>query len=109
MQSEKHIHYINDGKARNEYYYLPDNKTLHREDGPAVVYFDRYGSVQKEMWWHNNKLHRVGGPAVYGPYMLDMYFINGIQYQKEQYEEYFRNTGDLEQQELLVDLGQSFE
>jgi hypothetical protein len=42
----------------DEYWELPNGK-MHREDGPAVVYFDG----DKE-WWINGKLHRKNGPAV---------------------------------------------
>ena len=35
------------------------NGKFHREDGPAVIYYD--GS---EFWYLNGKLHREDGPAV---------------------------------------------
>jgi hypothetical protein len=35
------------------------NGLLHREDGPAVDYYDRH----KE-WWKNGLLHREDGPAI---------------------------------------------
>jgi hypothetical protein len=35
---------------------------LHREDGPAVVYYDR-----TQQWYREDRLHRDDGPAVIHP------------------------------------------
>jgi len=45
-------------QAGNKYWYNEDRQ-LHREDGPAVIWTD--GSKH---WYLNNKLHREDGPAV---------------------------------------------
>ena len=59
----------------------------HRFDGPA--YINSHGS---QSWWFNNKLHRIGGPAVicsekdrriYGPLLL--WWINGEEYTFKEY------------------------
>ena len=43
-----------------KYYYKDKEKTIiHREDGPAVEYFN--GS---KVWWLNGEMHRMDGPAV---------------------------------------------
>lgn len=44
----------NDG---NKKYYV--NGTLHREDGPAVIYANR-----TKKWYINGELHRDDGPAI---------------------------------------------
>ena len=36
-----------------------DESTLHRLDGPAVIWVDR-----TRQWWVNGKPHRLDGPAV---------------------------------------------
>src|SRR3990167_4937290 len=40
------------------YWYKEGTEILHREDGPAMEYFDG-----DKFWFQNNKLHRLDGPA----------------------------------------------
>ena len=37
---------------------------LHRVNGPAVIYFSKKGSVYKEVYYLNNKIHNSIGPAI---------------------------------------------
>ena len=39
-------------------WYKKGTEILHREDGPAMEYFDG-----DKFWFQNNKLHRLDGPA----------------------------------------------
>ena len=45
---------------------------IHREDGPAIIYFGGF----KE-WWVNGKRHREDGPAVIYPNGTQYWYING--------------------------------
>lgn len=53
-------------------YYLPDVKTLHREDGPAV----ENGNGNKE-WYINGERHRVDGPALEYSDGYKAWYFNG--------------------------------
>jgi len=44
------------------YYYYCDNE-LHREDGPAAVWFYKTGIIETQIWCKNGKIHREDGPA----------------------------------------------
>jgi hypothetical protein len=48
------------------------NSFLHREDGPAIEYFN--GS---KTWYLNGKLHRLDGPAVEAANGDKYWWING--------------------------------
>lgn len=47
------------------------NGTLHREDGPAIVY-----SNGNESWWLDGKRHRLNGPAISQMHFQE-WWING--------------------------------
>ena len=52
--------YIKTTPQGTKLYYKDKEKTiLHREDGPAVEYYDG-----DKDWYFNGKLHRIDGPAV---------------------------------------------
>ena len=70
---------------------------LHREDGPAVEWFD--GDVEyyingkfhrtdgpavewasRTRYYINGKLHRLDGPATTDEFLVSMYFVNGVRY-----------------------------
>ena len=63
------------------YWYL--NNKLHREDGPAIIYWNN-----TKMWIRHGELHRLDGYAVES-YLDDdnnnEYWILGKKYSKEQY------------------------
>ena len=57
MQQEQYIYIDKEG---DKFYYKNKAMTIrHREDGPAVEWFDGYKS-----WYINDKLHREDGPAI---------------------------------------------
>ena len=60
--------------------YWYQNGQLHREDGPAIEYADgnRY-------WFQNGQLHREDGPAVEWANGSNQYWIHGIQFSEEQF------------------------
>jgi len=78
------------------FYYL--NNLLHRDDGPAVEYFDgtkcwfkndklhrdngpaiEYANGTKE-WYKNGKLHRTDGPAIQYSDGSEYWYLNNICY-----------------------------
>jgi hypothetical protein len=62
-----------DSKSRKVYYTIKYSKVLHREDGPAVIY---YGGIQKR-WHRYGKLHRVDGPAIIVGSFLEEWYTDG--------------------------------
>lgn len=51
---------------------------LHREDGPAIEYFD--GAKE---WYRNGELHREDGPAAEYPDGERLWFRNGKRHRKD--------------------------
>jgi hypothetical protein len=45
---------------------------MHREDGPAVVYF-----TGTKVWYLNGKIHREGGPAIIFADGDEHWYLNG--------------------------------
>jgi len=43
-------------------YYLGNDR--HREDGPAIIWYDGFDNVEQVYYYQNDKLHRTDGPAV---------------------------------------------
>jgi hypothetical protein len=58
------------------------NGVLHREDGPAVEYWE--GSTE---WWLNGELHRVDGPAISYANEYKQWCLNGNRYS---YDKWFQ-------------------
>lgn len=54
------------------------NGRLHRQDGPAMVYYEE-GKLKEERWFQHGSLHRQGGPAVtvYGDEIEEEYWERG--------------------------------
>ena len=48
------------------------NNVLHRENGPAVEYEDRY-----KAWYKNGLRHRQDGPAIEYPSGAKRWYLNG--------------------------------
>ena len=61
------------------------NGKLHREDGPAVEY-----SNGDEEWWLNGKRHREDGPAVEFNSDHKQWWLNGIEYTEQEYKKKMR-------------------
>lgn len=94
---------------------------LHREDGPAVIgYRKADNAVLYNIWVKNGKRHRLDGPAYLywsgglsaatntTPSIVE-YWINGVEYTKEEFDEYVKGLENKEDKELLGDLGQTFD
>lgn len=56
------VWYFRDGKIDTEIYMKNGKK--HREDGPAQIEYDEEGIIIYESWYREGKQHREGGPAV---------------------------------------------
>ena len=52
-----------------EYYYYNDNNQLHREDGPAIEYYDGYG-----LYFLNGE--QINGYSINGRYITDVEVFN---------------------------------
>lgn len=95
---------------------------LHCLTEPAHVRGDKEGNVVYYAWFKDGRYHRLDGPATWmkSEYVIrrfndsntgDEYrfYIEGTEYTKEQFEEMFRGIDSIEDKELLIDLGQTFE
>lgn len=60
----------------------------HRKDGPAVIESDGY-----KAWWFNDELHRINGPAVEYLDGRKEYYIEGIHYSDSQ--DYWKTIKEL--------------
>lgn len=90
-------------------YHKKGTLIAHRENDPAVIFFDENGNWSQKMWyknnlrhnekgpasldkngkkeyWINGELHREDGPAVMMPNGACMYWLNNKHYTKEQWE-----------------------
>lgn len=56
------------------------DKKLHRDDGPAVEFFDGY-----KAWWVNGELHREDGPAIVYSNGRCSWWLNGKEVKKEKF------------------------
>ena len=65
-------YYYKDGTISKDYHHY---KTLHREDGPAVIY-----SFGAQYWYINGKLHREDGPAMISASGVKTWYVNGKQH-----------------------------
>jgi len=45
-------HYYEDGSIKREFYYK--DKMLHREDGPAFIWYNEDGSIRKKEYFLND-------------------------------------------------------
>ena len=73
--------YIKIDEDGDKYYYSDkEMTTLHREDGPAIKWFDG------GKWWYlNGKLHREYGPACECADGSKSWYLNGINYSKDDF------------------------
>lgn len=53
---------LDDGTLWREEWML--NGKLHREDGPAIISYYTDGGIKEQQWWINDEQHREDGPAV---------------------------------------------
>jgi hypothetical protein len=57
------------------------NGICHREDGPAIEYFDG-----DKFWYINGLRHREDGPAVVYPNGFKCWYLSGIEYTEQEYK-----------------------
>ena len=55
------IYFYADGNIREEYWYNHNKK--HRDNGPAYIFYCVKGNIETAAWYKDNKLHRDDGPA----------------------------------------------
>ena len=72
-------YWINSDGTFNKYWKIKYGK-LHREDGPAIEYFN---GIRE--WFKNGLRHREDGPAVIWENGAHEYYLNGKEYTKEDY------------------------
>ena len=63
MGIEKRIVKHDDDSYAEIYHKKGDEDFWHREDGPARIQYNKYGLIEYESYWVNNKPHREDGPA----------------------------------------------
>ena len=68
----------------NKRWKLP-NGDLHREDGPAVEWWDG-----GKAWYLDGKLHREDGPAYQSKNGFSVWYLNGEEYTKQEYKKKMR-------------------
>lgn len=54
--------YHPNGKLRTVEYYDNEN-LLHRDNAPAVLLYDKNGTLMQEGWRQHGQAHRIGGSA----------------------------------------------
>ena len=88
----KYIVYTKEkGKIETNNYNEFDGLTLHGENGPAIQGFYYSGKLANEVYYLNNKRHRLDGPAFQsfynnGKLEYESYYINGKYYTKTEYD-----------------------
>ena len=55
-------------------YYFDDK--VHRNDGPAIIWYFFDGAIESKQYWYNGKIHRKDGPSVI---MYDVNSFNILQ------------------------------
>lgn len=90
------------------------NGTEHNNlNQPSYLQYSPDGDLEWEEYKVNGKLHRTNGPALqkFTPAYesITEYWINGVEYTKEEYDNYFKGLENKEDIEMLSDLGQTFE
>jgi hypothetical protein len=106
--------YWSNGQKEYEVWYR-DGK-YHRLDGIAYQRWYENGQKEVEIWYRNDKYHRLDGPAYQSWWCSDSvlyhtnprWFINGIEYTEEEFNEYVKGLDSKEDLDILVDLGQTF-
>ena len=76
-------------KKISRIYFINEFGEYHNELGSAIQKFDHAESLIAEMFYFNNKRHRLDGPAyiIYanGLKINELYFIENIEYTREAY------------------------
>ena len=62
------------------HYGLPNSSLIHNETGPAIIADDG-----RKEWWQNNELHRLDGPARIYKDRYKIFLINDDMFSEEEY------------------------
>ncbi len=93
--------YIEITSSGSQYYYKDKSMiTLHREDGPAVEWWD--GSKE---WRINGKRHREDGPAAEYADGSKFWYLNGVYYTEEKFKKKTAKETVLTMDEIAERLG----
>ena len=92
-QNNKIVHtveYYDKEKTIKNYEEYSLKGKLHKEDGPAYIYYHKNGSIWSKHYCINGGLHREDGPALIryykdGSIWDEYYYLNGVEYSKEEY------------------------
>jgi antitoxin component YwqK of YwqJK toxin-antitoxin module len=84
--------YYDNGNIRCEQHYKWGKH--HREDGPAVICYDKNGNIYSEIYAFNGELHRGDGPA----------YIEYYENRDVKYKEYWLNESEITEQEWFSQL-----
>ena len=74
-----------------------DKGERHREDGPAIEWYDGTKS-----WYLNGFLHREDGPAIEGPNGFKAWFVDGIKYTEEEFNKKIAKMKKDEDRDKLI-------
>lgn len=64
------------------------NGVLNRDHGPALVIYDDSGDLSYTEWRFNGKTHRLDGPAIDWYSDCTRYFVNGVEFENGDTNEY---------------------
>ena len=94
LKIKKSVAYYSTGNIWNILWHKEgDIGYLHKENGPACIWYYDTGKLSYEAWWVENKRHKIDGPACIdydedGTIIDKEYYINGENLTKEQWQEY---------------------
>ena len=64
--------------------YENERGSYHRENGPAIIRY-RDDKIKDMTWYKDGEIHRLDGPALIYESGLTQYYIEGIQFTKEEF------------------------
>ena len=82
-----------------------DNHQYHRLDGPAVIIYNKEGTIIQELWFKDGLQHRVDGPASIN-YISNTksYYLNGIFYEPKPFWIKLLNDGIIDQSTFFKEM-----
>ena len=88
--------YYKNGSLKNQIW--KKNNIIHKDNGPAKIYYNEDETIDREIWYYNGIIHRIDGPAkIYyhenGIVDTEIWFKNGKRYRENgpihiNYDEY---------------------
>lgn len=81
-----------------EEFRLSPGVTPHCENGPAYIFAD--GGME---WWVDGLTHRSDGPAFYYTDSPGRYFLEGVEFEKEDFEEIIQEIREMPFELRLTD------